>query len=128
MDATSDGAGFRRVAAVMMFFAVALGAMAAHALEPRLMAAGREGTWDTAVQYHLIHGLAMFVVAGLGARARGPWWCFLIGTLLFSGSLYVYSLTGMKWLVAVTPFGGISFLVGWLWLAICKRCAGNVLG
>ncbi len=104
----------------MMFLAVALGAVAAHALEDRLTAADRVGTWDTAVLYHLIHGVALFVVAGLGARAKGPAWCFIVGMVLFSGSLYALSLTGMKWLVAVTPFGGISFLVGWLWLAIRK--------
>ncbi len=120
MQNTSDGAGFRRVAAVMMFLAVALGAIAAHALEERLVAAGRQGTWETAVLYHLIHGLALFVAASLGVKARGACWCFLIGMVMFSGSLYVYSLTEMKWLVAVTPFGGIAFLVGWLWLAIRK--------
>ena len=115
---TSECVGFRRVAAVVMFLAVALGAMAAHALEDRLAAAERLGTWDTAVLYHLIHGIALFVVAGLGAKGRGPGWCFLIGVLLFSGSLYVLSLTGMTWLGAVTPFGGVAFLAGWCWLAV----------
>lgn len=119
-DTTVDDRGFRRVAAVMMFLAVALGAVAAHALEDRLAAADRIGTWDTAVLYHLIHGIALFVVAGMGRKARVPSWCFLIGMVLFSGSLYLLSLSGMKWLVAVTPFGGISFLVGWLWLALRK--------
>ena len=117
-NGTSDSRGFRRTAAAMMFLAVALGAVAAHALEDRLTAANRVGTWDTAVLYHLIHGIALFVVAGMGRGTRGPAWCFVIGMILFSGSLYLLSLTGMKWLVAVTPFGGISFLIGWLWLAI----------
>lgn len=120
MQNISDGGGFRRIAAVMMFLAVALGAIAAHALQARLVAAGREGTWDTAVLYHLIHSLALFVAAGLGAKARGACWCFLIGILMFSGSLYALALTDMKWLAAITPFGGIAFLAGWLWLAIRK--------
>jgi len=120
MQNTSDGAGFRRIAAVLMFLAVVLGAIAAHALEQRLEASGRQGTWQTAVLYHLIHGLALFVVAGLGAKVRGACWCFLLGILMFSGSLYAYALTEMKWLVAVTPFGGIAFLIGWLWLAVRK--------
>lgn len=119
-DTTSDDGGFRRVAAIMMFLAVALGAVAAHRLEEQLAASDRVGTWDTAVLYHLVHGIALFVVAGMGRSARGPSWCFLIGMVLFSGSLYLLSLTEMKWLVAVTPFGGISFLVGWLWLALRK--------
>ena len=116
--ATSEDVGFRRLAAVVMFLAVALGAVAAHMLKDRLGAADRIGTWDTAVLYHLIHGVALFVVAGMGRKGRGPSWCFLIGIVLFSGSLYLLSLTEMKWLVALTPFGGISFLVGWAWLAI----------
>ena len=106
------------MAAVVMFLAVALGAIAAHALKDQLAAADRLGTWDTAVLYHLIHGIALFVLAGWGAKGRGPEWCFLIGIVLFSGSLYALSLTGMTWLVALTPFGGVAFLVGWAWLVV----------
>lgn len=120
MDETSDGVGYRRIAALVMFAAVGLGAIGSHALEGRLEAAERVGTWDTAVLYHLIHGVALLVIAGLGAHLRKPWWCLLIGTVLFSGSLYVLCLTGMKWLVAITPFGGVSLTLGWLWLAIRK--------
>ena len=122
MDASTDGdntgTGFRRVAAVMMFLGVALGAIAAHALEDVLVEYDRVGTWDTAVLYHLVHGLALLVIAGRGKRLAGPCWCFLIGTVLFSGSLYALALTQMKWLAMITPFGGLTFLVGWLWLAI----------
>ena len=108
----------RRVGAVVMFLAVALGAMVAHFLKDRLLAAEHLDTWKTAALYQMVHGLALFVVAGLGAKGRGPSWCFLIGVVLFSGSLYALSLTGMNWMGAITPLGGVAFMVGWAWLAI----------
>jgi uncharacterized membrane protein YgdD (TMEM256/DUF423 family) len=109
--------------AVNGFLAVALGAFAAHGLEailaPRLLEVFRTG-----VDYQAIHALALLAVGILGAQVRGhpgalrfAGWAFLVGILLFSGSLYLMALTGTRWLGAVTPFGGTAFLAGWAALA-----------
>ncbi|MDG2304853.1 MAG: DUF423 domain-containing protein [Candidatus Binatia bacterium] len=105
---------------------VALGAFGAHGLKDRLTPDLLE-IYQTAVQYQFYHSfglilLGLFVaqrgeVSGAGAAA----WAFSIGILLFSGSLYVLALTGAKWLGAITPLGGLAFLVGWglfVWAAI----------
>jgi len=111
-----------RVAASFMFVAVALGAMGAHLLKERLGATGHLEEWKTAVLYHMIHATAMLLVALVGRRDRAPvcFWAWLIGILLFSGSLYILSSTGSKALPIVlsTPLGGIAYMVGWLALAI----------
>jgi uncharacterized membrane protein YgdD (TMEM256/DUF423 family) len=60
----------------------------------------------------------LFVLAFRFPVARGPWWSFFLGILFFSGSLYLLALIQLKWLGAITPFGGVSFLVGWFWLAL----------
>ncbi len=99
------------------FLGVALGAFGAHALKPVLTSYGRE-IWNTAVLYHLVHsGLA----AGTGFLflKTGQRWFklsslfFLTGITLFSGSLYLLALSGIKPLGMVTPFGGVAFLAGW---------------
>lgn len=109
-------ASFRlRLAAVVVFLGIALGAFGAHGLADRLAETGRLANWETATLYHLLHGLAMFTVAlhsGKTGKARG-YWCFLAGVVLFSGSLYALALSGMAKLGAVTPFGGVAFLIGW---------------
>ncbi len=111
-----------RIASTLMLVAVALGAMGAHLLKDRLGATGHLEEWKTAVLYHMIHASAMFVVSLIGRRDRAPvcFWAWLIGILLFSGSLYVMSLTGSKALpvVLATPLGGIAYMVGWLTLAV----------
>jgi uncharacterized membrane protein YgdD (TMEM256/DUF423 family) len=111
-----------RLSASLMFIAVALGAMGAHLLKVRLGETGHLEEWKTAVLYHLIHALAMLVMAVAGRRDRASFsfWAWLVGILLFSGSLYVMSMTGSKALpiVLATPLGGIAFLIGWLSLAI----------
>jgi uncharacterized membrane protein YgdD (TMEM256/DUF423 family) len=106
------------------FMAVALGAFGAHGLASRLgaLAEGerRLGWWETAAHYHLLHALALGLVALLSLRfpqVRVSGYAFLLGTLLFSGSLYVMALGGPRWLGAVTPLGGLSFLAGWAALA-----------
>lgn len=101
-----------RVAALVVFLGIALGAFGAHGLEHRLEQTGRLDNWETATLYHLIHGVAMFVVALTHPRALGFGW-FAAGILLFSGSLYALALTDITRLGAITPFGGVSFLVGW---------------
>lgn len=109
-----------------MFLAVALGAFGAHALEPRLQAAGHVETWKTAVFYHALHALALLAVGiwqaldrraatDVWVRAAGVLW--LAGLLGFSVSLYGYSLGGPRWLVFITPLGGMCLLAGWAALA-----------
>ena len=118
---------FMLMAAAAGFLAVALGAFGAHGLksrvEPELLA-----VWQTAVQYQLAHALALLCVALLlrqAGEAALVWagWSFLAGIVLFSGSLYLLVLTGVRPLGVVTPFGGLAFLAGWLALAVA---AGKV--
>jgi uncharacterized membrane protein YgdD (TMEM256/DUF423 family) len=106
-----------RIAAVAGFLAVALGAFGAHALKTILAQKGTASIWETAVFYHFIHAVMLFVLAERKPLATGPWWCFLAGIVIFSGSLYLLAVTGAHWLGAVTPVGGASFLAGWFWLA-----------
>jgi uncharacterized membrane protein YgdD (TMEM256/DUF423 family) len=107
-----------RVAAAAGFLAVALGAFGAHGLKAILTQNGTASIWETAVFYHFIHAVMLFVLAGRKPLAAGPWWCFLAGIMIFSGSLYLLALTGAHWLGAITPVGGASLLAGWLWLSI----------
>lgn len=104
------------------FTAVALGAFGAHALRSRLQdlpdGVKRLEWWNTAAHYHLIHALALAVAAwllhrGAGATANVAGWSFVGGVVLFSGSLYVMTVTGQTKLGAITPLGGLLFLVGW---------------
>ncbi len=101
---------------------VMLGAFGAHALKDRV-AADLLANWETAARYHATHALALLAAAwAVGrwpeARAAGlAGWCFLGGTLLFSGSLYLMTLTGQRWLGAVTPVGGLLLIAGWACLA-----------
>ena len=106
------------VAAVALFVAVAAGAFGAHTLA-RQIGPERLAVWQTAVQYHAWHGLALF---GVGLLMRGSparrglavaAWLFVAGIVLFSGSLYVLAATGATGFGAVTPVGGIAFLAGW---------------
>ncbi len=110
--------GYYRAAAVVLFLGVSLGAIGAHALKDILAETGRADNYHTAVLYHLIHGLALMLIAQRAVFRIGAWWCLFAGILLFSGSLYALSLTGNTSLAAITPFGGLAFLAGWAWLAI----------
>ena len=112
--------GWLAVSGISGFLAVALGAFGAHGLQARLAdvpdAAKRLSWWQTAAQYHLLHALALGLVALVVARApavRFAGYAYCFGTLLFSGSLYVMALGGPRWLGAVTPLGGLGFLAGW---------------
>ena len=108
--------------ALLAFIAVALGAFGAHALRSRL-APEMTSVWQTAVQYHGGHALALLAVGMLllhwPDRGALIWagWSFVVGIALFSGSLYVMALTGAKYLGVVTPIGGVAFLAGWIMLA-----------
>jgi uncharacterized membrane protein YgdD (TMEM256/DUF423 family) len=106
-----------RVAAVLGFLAVSLGAFGAHGLAGLLESHGTARQWETAVLYHFIHAIALLALALREPVHRGPFICFLAGMIIFSGSLYLLALTNLRWLGAVTPFGGVSFLIGWGWLA-----------
>ncbi len=106
-----------RAAAALGFLAVALGAFGAHGLKETLARNGTLETWQTAVLYHFLHAIMLFVLAERKPVPTGPWLAFLVGIVVFSGSLYVLSVTGVRWLGAITPIGGVSFLVGWCWLA-----------
>jgi uncharacterized membrane protein YgdD (TMEM256/DUF423 family) len=112
------------IGALSAFIAVACGAFGAHGLEkilePRMLE-----VWKTGAQYQMYHALAM-IGFGLWSSVSGrdmlylanyPGWAFLIGTVLFSGSLYALAVTGIRVLGAITPFGGLSFLLGWILFA-----------
>lgn len=110
------------VAAVSAAVAVAAGAFGAHGLKARLSPDLLE-IFETGARYHLMHALALMGVALLGlaqpkASIGGPAGALLIGTVIFSGSLYLLALTGTRWLGAITPIGGTAFLIGWIWLAV----------
>jgi len=101
-----------RIAAAVLFLGIALGAFGAHAFEERLAETGRQDVWETATFYHLIHGLALFVIAIAAVRPLGYIW-LLAGIFLFSGSLYALALSDISKLGMITPLGGVAFLVGW---------------
>lgn len=114
-----------RLGCAALFAAVAMGAFGAHALKASLGADARP-VYQTAVLYHLVHGLGLLAVGWLSmARpsALVGWagWAFAAGIVLFSGSLYALSVTGIKPLGVITPLGGLAFLIGWLLLAVSAR-------
>jgi uncharacterized membrane protein YgdD (TMEM256/DUF423 family) len=107
-----------RIAASLCFIAVALGAFGAHSLKSTLELHGMLDVWNKAVLYHFIHAIALLVLALYGSVNRGAWWLLSAGIFLFSGSLYILALTNLRWLGAITPFGGLCFLAGWAWLIV----------
>ena len=107
-----------RIAAVLGFLAVGLGAFGAHGLSSTLNRFGTTAIWEKAVLYHFIHAVVLLILARTRPWPPGPSFCFLVGILIFSGSLYLLAATNTRWLGAITPIGGLSFLAGWLWLAI----------
>ena len=107
-----------RLAAALCFLAVALGAFGAHALKSTIESHGLVDVWNKAVLYHFVHAIALVLLALHGATNRGAWWLLFAGIIIFSGSLYTMGLTGVRWLGAITPLGGLCFLAGWAWLAI----------
>ena len=107
-----------RLGAIMAFLGVSLGAFGAHALAGTLEANEHVDTWKTAVLYQLVHALALIGLGLLPESSRLAAWSFAAGILLFSGSLYVLSLTGFSKLGMITPLGGVAFLFGWAALAL----------
>ena len=113
----------------MAFLAVAAGAFGAHALRARLDAPAL-AVWETAARYHMYHALALLAVALAAGRWPGggwaaPGWLFTAGIVVFCGSLYLLAFTGIRWLGAITPIGGLCFLAGWVALALAARGAGQ---
>ena len=105
------------VGGIYGFIGVALGAFGAHALKTRL-SPELLAVWKTGVEYQLIHALALVLVGLIAAQKpsvaiTGAGICFALGVVVFSGSLYVLSLSGLRWLGAITPLGGLLFLAGW---------------
>ncbi|MBM7714431.1 DUF423 domain-containing protein [Siminovitchia sp. FSL H7-0308] len=109
--------------AINAFLSVALGAFGAHGLENKLEPKYLE-IWKTGVQYQMFHAMGLIaigIISGkIGASSLLSWsgWLMLIGIILFSGSLYVLSTSGIKVLGAITPFGGVAFLVSWVLLIV----------
>ena len=113
---------FMFVGAVMGFVGVALGAFGAHGLRGRL-SPDMLAVFETGVRYHMYHALALLATAALVPRLDGravtiAGWSFTTGIVLFSGSLYALALSGVTVLGAITPLGGVAFLVGWISLAV----------
>ena len=116
-----------QLAGILGGLAVAIGAFGAHGLEAILESNARTETFETAVKYHFYHALAIFAV-GIWQRSEPTVkrlntvvWMFFIGILIFSGSLYVLSLTGISMLGAITPLGGVAFILGWGILAFSAK-------
>jgi uncharacterized membrane protein YgdD (TMEM256/DUF423 family) len=113
---------YLRVGAGLGFFAVMLGAFGAHGLKPLLEAHETTTIWQTAVDYHFYHALAFLALGALPlsaypvGRLRPVGFCWLVGLVVFSGSLYLLALTDLRWLGAVTPIGGTLLLAGWVLL------------
>jgi len=107
--------------ALLLALAIILGAFGSHTLQSRLTA-DHWSIYQTAVRYHLIHGAGLLLIGILGFQVSAgvvqlPAMLILLGTVIFSGSLYLLVLTDLKWLGAITPFGGLALAGGWLLLA-----------
>jgi uncharacterized membrane protein YgdD (TMEM256/DUF423 family) len=116
---------FLAAGSISGFLAVALGAFAAHGLKGRLTA-DLLATFEVGVRYQMYHSLALLAVAWVASRwpqsgATAAGWFFLAGIIIFSGSLYILTITGLRWLGAITPIGGVAFLIGWVILAWSAR-------
>jgi len=122
------GAGWFAAGAFTLAVGVALGAFGAHGLRSRV---GPDllAVWETAVRYHLVHGLGLLAVGWAAARWPGmlvpiAGWLFVSGIAIFGGTLYAMVLTGQRWLGAITPIGGACLIAGWLllgWAAWAAR-------
>jgi uncharacterized membrane protein YgdD (TMEM256/DUF423 family) len=110
----------RRLAAVFGFLAVGLGAIGAHMLKGLLLSNGFEPYWQKAVLYHLAHSVVLLALSARPRASVASVVAFSLGMLLFSGSLYLYSIWQIRWLMFLTPFGGVSLMVGWGCLLVSR--------
>jgi len=123
---------FVRLGAICAFLAVALGAFGAHALKDRLSPYAL-GVYQTGVQYHMIHALALLFVGLFSDRvsekgvrfAKAAGTCFFVGIVIFAGSLYALAFTGIRALGAITPLGGVCFLLGWALLTVAASSSAG---
>lgn len=111
------------IASILGALSVGIGAFGAHGLEATLQANGRIDTFEIAVKYQFYHALAILLLGILMINVQGNYfnyafYCFLIGIVIFSGSLYTLALTNITWLGAITPIGGLAFILGWVFLAL----------
>ena len=114
-----------RIAAAAGLLAVALGAFGAHGLKNLLAQNGTAAIWEKAVFYHFVHAVMLFILAERKPFPAVAWWGFAAGILFFSGSLYLLAVTDARWLGAVTPIGGVGFIVGWGALLLCPKPQNN---
>lgn len=97
-----------------------LGAIGAHLLKGLLLTNGFEPFWQKAVLYHLAHSVVLLALSARPRASAVSVWGFVLGMLLFSGSLYLYSIWQIRWLMFLTPFGGVSLMVGWACLIFSR--------
>ena len=124
-----SGSFWLKLGAISGFIAVSMGAFGAHGLEKQLEATGRAENFETAARYQMYHALALLAL-GIWVQITRPstaanvaGWGFLSGSLVFSVSLYILSLTGQRWMGAITPIGGVGMLVGWIAFAFAAQSA-----
>jgi len=114
-----------RVSALLGFLAISLGASGAHGpVHEKLKAAGELEHWETALQYHLPHAVVLLLLTLFASSKPTMVWAWrmiLLGVLIFSGSLYLLAYTGIKWLGAITPLGGLSLMAGWTLIALSAK-------
>lgn len=122
----SSAANLFRAACIVCGLAVALGAFGAHGLKERLTPE-MLAIFEVGVRYQFYHGLALLALTLAPGRLWGsPWaaraaWAWIVGIAVFSGSLYLLSVTGIRWLGAITPIGGVAFILGWLFAMLGAR-------
>lgn len=114
-----------RLSALLGFVAIGLGSMGAHgAVHDQILAAGELDHWRTAWSYHLPHAILLVGLSFLGDSGgkllKWSWRCLFAGVVLFSGSLYLLAYTRIGWMAHITPFGGLSMMLGWLFLAMAR--------
>ena len=128
-----NGTTWVRIGAILGGLGVIAGAFGAHGLREYLDER-MQAIFETAVRYQMYHALALLAVGLLAMMGRGgtsttvAGWSFLVGTLIFSGTLYGLSLSEIRWLGAITPIGGVALIVGWFALAIAAGSAAKVTG
>ena len=114
-----------KIGVCFSLLSVIIGAFGAHGIKDSLIKNDTVDVFNTSVKYHIFHSLAILITAILQLlgylNSTIPIISFIIGILLFSGSLYILSYTGIKWLGAITPIGGIFFIIGWITLFIFLR-------
>jgi uncharacterized membrane protein YgdD (TMEM256/DUF423 family) len=111
----------KRIAALLGFSGVLLGAFGAHLLRGMLEKSATTQIWQTGVLYHLVHAVVLLVLSGWRPVPRIAYNLILVGVIIFSGTLYALAVTNLKWFGAITPLGGLLMLGGWLVLALGKQ-------